>query len=225
MNFNSFSGLVGGTARNQIAAQTLAATTETAFVVNTDTSGTTATAIVGLPAGGGIAGSVTPVNPDSNAALLQQNSAFSIPRGIARPEFNSTSFDGRPFRIRLVGTGSIAGNSTSLTLRLYQGTSSSVVGTAGNRIAVTSAITTTAANPFNFQIESLVLWDSTTGSLQGTFNYTVNVAGTQTTGASAAISNNVAVTSVANMKFLATAQWGGVLGGTIQVKEFMIDRV
>lgn len=227
MNFNSFTGLVGGTGRNQIALQTLAATTETAFVINTDTANTTATALVSVPAGGGIAGSVAPLNPDSNAALLQQNTSFTIPRGIARPEFNSTSFDGRPFKVRLFGTGvAVANGAASVTIKLYSGTSTSVVGTAGNVMASTGAVATVAGGAYNFYVEATLIWDSGTQLLDGYYTTSANFGAASTFVApTKANTTPLAVTSVANLKFLATATWGNAVGGTCQVKEFSLERL
>lgn len=227
MNFNTFTGFVGGTGRNQIPLQTLAATTETAFVINTDTANTTATAILSVPAGGGIAGSVAPLNADSNAALLQQNSSLIVPRGVARPEFNSTSFDGRPFKVRIFGTGvAVANGAASITVKLYSGTSSAVVGTAGNVMASTGAVATVAGGAYNFFLEATLIWDSGSQILDGYYEATSNFGAASTLVAPTKSNTTpLSVTTIASLKFLATATWGNAVGGTLQVKEFVIDRL
>lgn len=225
MNLNTVSGFVNGSKRNQIPSQTLASATETAFTVVTD-SGTSVAAIIGPSAGGGIAGSESNLNPDANAALLQQNSSIALPRGLSRPEFNNKSFDGRPFLIRMYGTGTAAANAgNTLTLRLYSGTSTAVIGTAGNILAVTSAVATATASSLNFMLEAQLLWDIGTQALQGWFTYAVNFNGTETFATTAALSHNTAVTSLANCKFFATYQWGNAVGGTLQLNELTLERV
>lgn len=221
MNFNSFTGLVGGTKRNQIPLQTLAATTETAFVVNTD-SGTPTTAFLAIPRGNGIAGSGNPLNPDTNAALLQQNpSGLVIPRGISRPEFNSTSFDGRPFRIRLYGVGTaVAAGSNNPTITLYQGTSTTL---GSDQSLVAQAFTVATGGSFNFLIQATMLWDSTSQLLAGFVESNLGFgSGTYTANAKTTVRT---VTSLANMSFLASTTWGAANGGTIQLNEFSIERV
>lgn len=221
MNFNSISGFNGGTGRNQIGLQTLAATTETAFTVNTD-SGTPTTAFLAVPAGGGIAGSGNPLNPDANASKLQQNSSLTIPRGIARPEFNSTSFSGRPFRLRIYGTGNAGVHASNTTIiKLRQGTSATV---ASNNLVFTGPTwDASAGGAFNFFIQFTFLWDSTSTLLSGfadsnfgfsTGTYTANAKTTVTT-----------VASLAVMQFSATTTWGDATGGTVQVNEFTMERL
>lgn len=225
MNFNTINGFVGGTGRNQIPLQTLATVTETAFTVNTD-SGTGVTAIVGIPAGAGITGSESPLDVNANAAGLIQNSSLLIGRGVARPQFTSKAFDGRPFKVRLYGTGAAVTNAgNTLLLTLYSGTTSAVVGTAGNVVAVTSAVATATTHPLNFMLEATFLWDSTVQTLQGWYTYSINYNGTTTFVTTAALTHNTAVTTIASAKFLATATWGNAVGGTIQVNEFSVERV
>lgn len=223
MNFNTFSGYIGGTGRNQIKSQTLAATTETEFAVNTDTSGTTAIALLALPSGVGIGGTNTPLGPDTNQALLVHTGREAIPLGAATPHLTSQSFDsGRPFLIRLAGLVTPASNAANtLTIKIYSGTSKS-----GTNICTTGALTgmesSTAAG--SFLMETQLQWDSTSGICNGQFwyllngatpNYHVWAVNTAATGA----------TTLANMKFCASAAWGNAVGGVIAISEFSINQL
>lgn len=226
MNSNVISGLVGGTGRNQIPLQTLAATTETAFLVNTDAG--TAAAIVTVPAGAGIGGSVTPLDPNvTNSAYLSNGPRqYGPPGGTSRPHYNSSSWNGRAFKVRINGTGAAVANAgNTLELNLYQGTTigGTLIGGTG-----TNTIATASTAPLNFIIEATLIWDATTQSLTGMQWYNVNYNSTQPTHAfsgPAAILNIPTVAAVANLTFVASAKWGNAAGGTIQVVEFLVEEV
>lgn len=222
MNFNTFSGYIGGTGRNQIASQTLAATTETEFKVNCD-NGTPTIAVLALPSGTAVGGSSTPLGPDINQALMVHTGRAGVPLGSAQPSLTSQSFDnGRPFLIRLAGLVTPASNAANtLTMKIYSGTTK-----GGTNICSTGALTgmetSTAAG--SFLMETQLQWDSTSGIVNGQYWYLLNGAtpnyntwkvNTAATGA----------TTLANMKFCASAQWGNAVGGVIAISEFSLSQL
>ena len=223
MNFNTISGFIGGTGRNQIKSQTLAATTETEFAVNTDTAGTTAIAVLSIPTGSGKGGTVNPLGPDVNQALLSATGRQGRPFNSPQPSHNSGSFDnGRMFSIRLAGLATPASNAANtLTLKIYSGTSKS-----GTNIVTTGALTgmetSTAAGAF--VVETQLIWDSTSGIINGQFWYLLNGA-TPNYHVWAVNSAVTGAVTLANMSFCASAQWGNAAGGVIAVSEFSLSQL
>src|SRR6267378_7992671 len=109
MNANTINGFFGGTGRNQIGLQTLAATTETELKVNQDAGANNAIAILTVPQGNEILGVSNPLNPNANASILGLDRGSQFGRGLGEgaPYFSTTAFDlaklGARFRIRLSG--------------------------------------------------------------------------------------------------------------------------
>ena|SRR5581483_335155 len=208
----------------QVASQTLAATTETAIALSNG-----AAAIIAVPQQTDIRGASTPLDPNANPSFsMDVFGAAGDGRMLAgRPYFTSGTFDnGRPLRIRWVGRGAAAANAgNTLTMRMYQGTSSAVIGTAANIIAATSAIATASAANLNFIMEVTVVWDSTLQILNGEFWYSVYYNATQSYGSRAALSHNTSVTTPAGLSFLPSVQWGNAVGGTIVTSELSMERV
>jgi hypothetical protein len=224
MNFNTITGYVNGTKRNQIPTLTLAATTETAIPVTTD-SGTTS-AILAVPTQTAIVGSSNPLGVNANAALLGGSlGEFAQPLGTNRPYFNSDSFDlARPFSIRLVGIGSAAANAgNTLTVKIYQGTSATLGSDTLFATPISAVATASAAN-LRFDITVRCYWDSTSNTLAGVFsgNYTYN--STTTAIANTAVTTLSSISSVASLSFLASVTWGNAVGGVIKVSEFSISQ-
>jgi hypothetical protein len=222
MNFNTAKSFVNGSGRNQLPLQTLASTTETAFLVNTD-SGTGVTAFLTVPSSAAaIAGSENPVSVEANAALLNQNASFALSRGVARPEFNSGSFGGRPFRVKVIGTGTaVAFASNTLIINLRQGTSTTVA--SNNLVATGPTWNTAAGGSFNFYIEATFLWDSVSTLLSGFYKSNLGFgAGTYTAEAKTTVAT---VTVPSTISFTATTTWGTTSGGTVQINEFSLERV
>jgi len=169
-----------GTLRNQFPTQTVASATEAALVVNTDTG--TATALVTVPsvlAAGTAYGSAAPFDVNANAASLRRSGReYGLPSGETNDQFSQyapISWDGRPFKIRLSGVASLGATQTAI-FYLYNG-AATVVGTSGNRVALTGAAYPsggTSTTPSNFMIEFTGVWDATSAILSGW--YTANIA-------------------------------------------------
>lgn len=228
MNANTFTAIGAGYPAGhpfQLASQTLASTTETAFLFSNGNA-----AIIAVPTQNAIVGSYTPMDPNANAALLADvYGAMSERRYLAgRPYFTSTSFDlDRPFRLRLCGRGAaVTGGGNTLTLNVYQGTSTSVVGTAGNIVATSGAVAMATTHPFGFYMTVTMAWDSMSQALYGTFDGAVLYnATTQTTIASTALSHVVSVPTYTGLSFLVTATWGAAAGGTTVMSEMSLEQV
>ena len=228
MNFNSFAVYRSDYPSGhpfQLASQTLAATTETAIKFSNGNA-----AIIAVPSQTAVLGSSTPMDPNANSAFSADvYGAMSDRRGLAqRPYFTSTSFDNdRPFHLRICGRGtSVADGANSLTLNIYQGTSASVVGTAGNIVATSGAVATATAHPIGFYMDVLMAWDSVNQALYGTYSGAALFnSATQTTIASTALTHNTAVTTYTGLSFLVSVTWGAAVGGTVVLTEMSLDQV
>lgn len=223
MNANTIVSLQGGTGRNQILSQTLASTTETLFQVQTD-SGTPNTAIIAVPYGSGVIGTSAPQDPNANSAItgFDFGRQYGRPNGTNAPWYSTSSFDyARPFKLRIVGTAlSVAGISNSLTLKIYNGTT-----TGGTDIATSGAIAAATALNITFEIEATLQWSSAVGSLSGYYSVLYNVGGTQTFTAPAHITAISTAAAISDLQFVASATWGAANGGTTNVTEFSIEQV
>lgn len=224
MNADTVVGYIGGTGRNQLASQTLAATTETEIQVNTD-NGAGAIAVLQIPQQTDIAGSGNPLYIEDNASLLSMGGRLGMRYQYAgRPGFNSASFDvGRPFLLRLAGLVTPASNAANtLTIKLYSGTSK-----AGTNIVTTGALTGTESSTAagSFLLESQLVWDSTSGLLNGQFWYIVNAGATVSYHVWAVNSNPATVAAVASLKFCASITWGNAVGGVVAASEFSISQL
>jgi hypothetical protein len=228
MNANTVAGVTAtGSARNQFNVQTVATTVETALVFNTD-AGTTACFVV-APSGGQVLGSVSGFDVNANSAVIERSGMeYGQPSGVSNDQFSSSSWDGRPFKVRICGTGTAGHNAAqTLLFNLYQGTSTSlasdkIIGTTGAAFAIAQS---TSNVSFNFLIEATLTWDVTSGVLSGF--YTGNVAGGTTSQfvSTTVVPNVVGSVTSAGLSFLASVTLGNAASSTVQVKEFTIDRL
>lgn len=236
MNTNTVGGIaLQGTVRNTWPVQTVAATTETLFKINTD--GTAANYFLTPTLPTTIVGAQTPFSAAANAAITGRGGMqYGNPSGWSNNGWNTNVLiPGRVFKVRLVGTGNAGANAgQSLIINLYQGTSATVgsdnlIGTTG------AAFATVAGGAFNFYVEATCLWDSTSQILSGA--YTANIAfGTtsQFTAYSTAVATTPAVPSTkfvfgsiatANLSFLGTITLGNAASSTVQLSEFALEQV
>ena len=225
MNVNTIAGYINGTKRNQIQTLTLASTVETALPLTTDTG--TTSAILAVPQQTAILGSSNGLGPNGNAAILvpPYGVGNNIPDGVNAPYFNSSSFDlGRPFTIKLIGTGSAAANAgNTLTIKIYQGTSATL---GSNTLFATpmSAIATASAANLRFYLSLTCFWDSTTQILtaQQSGSYLYN--GTNTLISATAVTALTGVTTSSALSFVPSVTWGNAVGGVISVSEFSLEQ-
>jgi len=230
-NFDTIAFLVGGTGRGQIKAGTVTDGTETLFVVNTDTAGTTQVATLAVPTGDSthLVGSASPSEFNQNASISSQSYGRKSTVFTAPPFFSTSTFDaGRPFRVRISGTASVpptavTANPNTVLVEIYNGTALTATFKIATLTAGLSNNSTTATVTGQFALEAFVQWDSTTQTLSGL--QSGNLGNTAKT--PAALSNAVAVTSASKLiftpafKFDATA----AVGGTVNVAEFSIEQV
>lgn len=227
-NTNSVAGFAqSGTLRNQFPTQVVNAATETALLVNTDT-GTTA-AILLAPSGGNVYGSKTGLDVNANPAIISRSGReYGLPSGETNDQFSSSSWDGRLFYVRLVGIGNAAANASQTVLfNLYQGTATSVIGTAGNIVANTgAAYAMVAGGAFNFFVEAELQWDAASQILSGGF--TANIAfgtGQQftVTKATAHVLSGITASGLSFLPSVTFAVAGAT--NTVTVREFVIEKI
>lgn len=226
-NTNSIAGFSqSGTSRNQWPTQTVATATETALLLNTD-SGTT-TGFVVVPTGGKILGAQTKFDINANSAITTRSGReYGLPSGESNDQFSSSSWDGRPFRVRIAGVGNAGANGAqSLIVNLYQGTSATLgsdnlVGTTG------SALAAVAGGAFNYLVEATCLWDPTSQILSG--GYSANIAFGSTSQFTAYTTTTTAFVftgiTAAGLSFLASLKLGNGASSTITVRDFTIEKI
>jgi hypothetical protein len=216
-NVNSVVGFIGGTGRNQIPTATVTTAVETNIPVVTD-SGVNGVAILAIPQQTAINGSSTPLSPNANPAIIGFGAqAYGPIEGSQNPFFNSSSFDGRAFKIRLTGIATSAAiASQTLVFNLYLGASK-----AGTKIFSTTAFTGVAtAGTYSFIVEATLLWDSVSQNLNvfglSSIGNTLvgNASGTQATGV-----------TLANLQFNASFTTAQAASVAIAVRDFSLDLV
>jgi hypothetical protein len=156
--------------RNQLATLTALGTGETLLTMGSD-AGTNVTAFLPFPGQSDIVGSSSPADVNANAAILLDNTGgkTSSNRGASRPYFNTLSFDGRAFRVRVQGRFVSSAAANTLTLKFYQNTKAAGPVTAGAGLFATVAIGAAALGSVsgNFIAEAAGEWDSVSAKMQG----------------------------------------------------------
>ena len=240
-NSNSVAGVaVSGSSRNQFPVQTVASTVETILKIGTDsvtnanyflvvpTGVTAATSSVSLT---GALGAAAGLDVNANPAVIEISSReYGLPSGGTTDQFSSSSWDGRPFKVRVSGVGTAGHNAAQTVLfNLYQGTSSTlgsdnIIGTTGAAFAVAQS---SANVSYNFVIEATLVWDATSKILSG--NYIANIGAASTYGSqfttTTVISNVVTSVAASGLSFLATVTMGNAASSTVQIRDFVVDRL
>lgn len=163
MNSNTIVGLQGGTKRNNLLAVTGIATAATILTMGTD-AGSSVNAFMQIPTQTNVVGNFGPLGPNINQSLTDAGFTIGQSPVMPSPPFNSGSFDGRPFRVRVSG-GAVAGSaSNTITIAILQNTSAVLAG--ANTIASFAAggAALAAAN-YNFQLDATCIWDSVSQKL------------------------------------------------------------
>lgn len=225
-NTNSCAGFVGsGTIRNSFPTQTVATTAETILQINTD-SGTPVGYYLTLPSGGSILGATQGLDANTNAAITDRSPyIYGLPSGESNDQFNSGSWDGRPFKIRVCGVGNAGANGAqTLQVNLYQGSSATVgsnkkIGTTGTGLAAV------AGGPFNFYVEFTGLWDVTSQILSGSYTSNISFGTVSQFTTTTVITNVVTAVTAPNLVFNATLVLGNGASSTITIREFVADRL
>ena len=214
-----------GTLRNQFPAQVVASATEAALVVNTDAG--TATALVTVPTGGQIYGASSAFDANGNPSITRRSGReYGVPSGSSNDQFSSASWNALAFKVRLSGVATLGATQTAI-IYLYNG-AATVVGTAGNRIALTGAAYPsggTSTTPSNFLLEFTGLWDPTSKILSG--YYSANIAnGTTSQFTTTTVITNVQTSVVAaGLTFCAGLKLANTTSSTIQLSEFVVEQI
>jgi hypothetical protein len=233
MNANTIISYRAGTGRNQLASQTIAATTATAAVLNTDTVGTTATAVIAVPLQSAILGGFNPQSANANASILgpAYGRLFGTPLGNQTPYFNSDAFDGVPFRVRTSYTGvAVANGAASILIQLCLG-SASLLGTnvvIGNSGA---ALATVAGGAWAATLVSEIIWtigSGANGNIASRHSATITFLPTPSVQVvSDVIQTNATAAALteAGLVFTSFVTHGNAAGGTWQCTEFALELV
>lgn len=211
-----------GTIRNTFPTQTIAATTETQALVNTD-AGTTQAFLV-LPTGGSVYGAQAPLDASSNASITRRGGrTYGLPSGDTNDQFSISTWDGRPFSLRLSGIGNAGANAAqSILVNLYAGTSTTVG--SNTEIATTgAALATVAGGAFDFEIEARLLWDNTLQSISGSFQANINFAGTSQFTTWTTLTNNKTSVTAAGLSFIPTFKLGNAASSTFALRQFYVE--
>lgn len=216
-----------GTLRNQFPVQTVAATTETILKIGTDAG--SANYFLVAPYGGQVYGAQSGLDVNANSSIIDRSAQnWGLPSGESNDQFSTSSWDGHPFRVRVCGIGTAGHNAAqTLLFNLYQGTSATlasdkIIGTTGAAYAIAQS---SSDVKFNWMIEATLLWDVASQNLSG--SYTANISGGTTSQfVTTTVVPNVPVTIAASsLSFLATVTLGNAASSTIQVREFVLDRL
>lgn len=232
MNANTILAYRSGTGRNQLKAQALATTTDTAAVLNTD-DGVGATAVLTVPSQSAILGSFNPLAPNANAAILgpAYGRLFGAPLGNQVPYFNSTSFDGVPFRVRVSGVG-VAGANGAQTLlaKLTLGTSATI----GSDVVIANtgaALDSFAGGAFQFTIVAECLWSlgsGADGNLSSRHSATISFLPTPSIQVvSDVIQTNVTAAALTQgaLSFVPFFKFGNAAASSVQFTEFALELI
>lgn len=155
----------------------------------------------------------------STPVLTNQTSLLSL----IPPADMTTSgtFDGKLFRVRIVGEYACA--SGTFIPRLYFSNSATVV--TGNRLAIGST-GPAASTKGNFMLQADLLWDSISTGISGYYQgFTAGSGGVTGITSATVVTNSQTAASFASIIFSASAQFSAGAANTVTVNEFSIERV
>jgi hypothetical protein len=166
---------------------------------------------------------------DANASIIHLSPQVYGPGlGTDNPFFSATTFDSaRPFKVRYSGVFTSGVASNDLQVVLYLGTSA----TPGSDTALLTTTTGTSGNfgavSGKFYGEVTLIWDVTTGKLDGFKGingiFPSGVTGTTT---AAAVITEASAAAITNLNFLLSYKWNASnAGNSITVSEFSIEQV
>lgn len=233
MNANTILAFRFGTGRNQLASQSLATTTATAAVLNTDTALTPATAVLAVPLQSAIIGGFNPLSPNANSSILgpAYGRLFGAPLGSQTPYFNSDAFDGVPFRVRasVIGNAGANGGQTAL-VQLCLGSSATI----GSNVVIGStgaALATAAGGAWAATIVSEIIWtigSGSNGNIASRHSATITFLPTPSIQVvSDVIQTNATAAALteAGLAFTVFAKYGNAAASTVQFTEFALELV
>lgn len=226
---STFTALYAGTGRNQIPAQVVSTTTETVFLMGTDTGTTPAVLALptGVPGTTTGAGSTNPLYTSGNPAILSKTGRFYGPPigATDQPTHGPNAFNGFPFLVHLSGTFTSGVAANDLQIALYLGSSSTI----GSDHAISTVLNTGTSGNFGavsgkFSASFRLMWDITTGKLDGVVENSFIVP----SGVAATVVGGTAVTetsaaAASNITFVCSSKWNAAnAGNTVQITEFSL---
>jgi len=223
MNSDSFAALQGGasaSSRNLLVPLTGLATAETIFTMGSD-AGSGVNAFIQIPQQSAIVGSNAPLDPNANSSFtidqLGAGGDYRLLRG--RPYFNSGSFDGRAFRVRVTGRLLTSAAANTVTVKLYQNTTAALGGTA-----LISAASASLGNAVagNFLVEAGLIWDSASQKL---FGEAYGIVAGNYTARTTVSAGGISVTTPANLLFVASITFSTGAANTCTPIEFGAEQV
>ena len=221
-NSNTVAGITQtGTLRNQFPVQTIAEGTEVLLQVATD-SGSNVPYYLTLPTGGSVLGAQVDFNVNANPSItVRSGREYGLPSGQSNDQFSSSSWTAHPFYVRISGIGT-GGTGDSVIVNLRCGSSATF---SSNPIIGTTGAAYAAAGAFNWSVESVVLWDATSGYAGGTYSAILNsVTGLQVK-TPTAYSQLTSITA-AGLVFCASAIFSvGSASSTLQITEFVAEKI
>ena len=225
--FTNFAASPSGTKRGVLQPLAVTTTVETVFTVGTDTAATYVPAVLSIPLQTAIQGSQNGTVVGSNPALLvPAYGAYSqIPSNLGCPYFTSDSFNGRAFKVRAQGTFTSGVATNDLQIKLYLGSSATV----GSDLAIASVTTGTSgafgAVSGHFLLEAILLWDITSGKVDGIIeNGVIGSSGNSATFSTPTATTQVAAAAASNLQFVVSGKWNASNSGNIlTLTEFAID--
>lgn len=166
MNSNTIFGLQGGSKRNNLLQITGIGTGATILTMGTDGGSTTTSAFIQIPTQTAVQGNFSPLGPNVNPALIDGGFTVANSPWLSNPPFNSSSFDGRPFRVRVSGGAVTSAGSNTITVAILQNTTAVLAG-ANTVASFAAGGAALGAGNFNFNFEAYCMWDSTSQKLVG----------------------------------------------------------
>lgn len=174
-------------------------------------TGSSETQIV-VPAFSYNSGSPVPSPAFAAGAPLQVQFPADVPSG-------SSTVDGHPFNVNIVGVITPGTAATTFQPILYLGNSTTL--TSGNRIVAPTAQAAAAGSSFNFQMKATLLWDSVSKALNGNATFQCgNVAVASTT----SLTNQQTSVSESGLIFTFSTTFASQTGtASLYLKEFTIS--
>ena len=207
-------------------------------VKTADYASITESALQAPSASGVYPGYPSPAFPLCNQVISGTTYPVVLWQGIS-PDVAGGELDGHPFEVKIAGTATGASTCT-LTVKLYQASYSVLTsgitsttyatltthgpsGTGISQVVSTSSIALGSTAKTNFVITVPLVWDSTSKTLNwasAPSAYAIGASLSATTG-------TASTTSVAqtDLNFFPTFTWGTAFGGSLELNEFVINRL
>lgn len=198
-------------------------------------SGLTETALLAPNASGYYPGFPSPTFP-----LGTSTYPVVLWQGVS-PDIAGGEFDGHAFEVKLTGTATGPSGTSTLTIKLYQATNAVLTsgitsttyaqllthgpsGTGIAQVASAGAITLTTSVSTNFTFSAQFVWDSASSKLNLANTPSAWASGATLTGAAGSTTSATSI-GVSDLNFFPTFTWATTIGTSLNLKEFVINRL